>query len=95
MMDDIKDGGPAFPFAATVPSNMAMQAKGMTLRDYAAIHGIGLDPDATEAEAAVYNRDPRAQTGDYLALARWFAKADATLRYLRADALVAAREVTG
>lgn len=28
------DGGPAFPFAATDPSNVPMQASGMTLRDW-------------------------------------------------------------
>ena len=28
------DGGPAFPFAATDPSNVPMQAPGMSLRDW-------------------------------------------------------------
>lgn len=34
MSIQIDDGGPAFPFAATDPSNVPMQAQGMTLRDY-------------------------------------------------------------
>jgi hypothetical protein len=33
-MTDKATGGPAFPFAATDPSNMHMQAPGMTLRDW-------------------------------------------------------------
>jgi len=34
MTEQPKDGGPAFPFAATDPSNEAMQAQGMSLRDW-------------------------------------------------------------
>lgn len=34
MTEQPKDGGPAFPFAATDPSNVAMQARGMSLRDW-------------------------------------------------------------
>ena len=34
MSNTIDDGGPAFPFAATDVSNMNMQSKGMTLRDW-------------------------------------------------------------
>ena len=33
-MSAINYGGPAFPFAATDPSNVNMQAQGMTLRDW-------------------------------------------------------------
>ena len=34
MTQNINDGGPAFPFAATDQSNVKLQAQGMTLRDY-------------------------------------------------------------
>jgi hypothetical protein len=33
-MTDRDNGGPAFPFAATDPSNVPMQEPGMTLRDW-------------------------------------------------------------
>jgi len=33
-MTDKDNGGPAFPFAATDPSNVPMQAAGMSLRDW-------------------------------------------------------------
>ena len=33
-MSEIDNGGPAFPFAATDPSNVPMQAQGMSLRDW-------------------------------------------------------------
>ena len=40
MTEQPKDGGPAFPFAATDPSNVAMQATGMSLRDWFAGQAI-------------------------------------------------------
>lgn len=37
MTGKVNDGGPAFPFAATDPSNVPMQAEGMSLRDAVAL----------------------------------------------------------
>lgn len=39
-MTEINTGLPAFPFAATDPSNVYMQASGMTLRDWFAGQAI-------------------------------------------------------
>ena len=64
----------------------------MTLRDYAAIHADGPDVDADASYAAVFNHDPTPEKGDYLGWAKWLAKADARLRYIRADAMIAARD---
>jgi hypothetical protein len=62
----------------------------MTLRDYAAIHADGLDDEADASYAAVFNPDPQPDNGDYLGWAKWLAKADARMRYIRADAMIAA-----
>jgi hypothetical protein len=46
------DGGPAFPFAATDPSNVPMQAQGMALRDWfagQALAGMCADPNLSGA----------------------------------------------
>lgn len=40
-MTEINTGLPAFPFAATDPSNVHMQAQGMTLRDWFAGQALG------------------------------------------------------
>ena len=104
-MDKIKDGGPAFPHIFRIgkgenqqdgtPAENSYQFifNGMTLRDYAAIHDCGMDSDASHVYAAAFNSDPMPETGDRIGWAKWFAKADATLRYVRADAMIAAREV--
>ena len=86
-MSEIDDGGAAFPrddFHHGIP--------GMSLRDYAAIHDSGMNADAGTAYASAFNRDPHPRTGDTIGWAQWFAKADARLRYLRADAMIAARD---
>ena len=90
--DKINTGGPAFPATENHEYFGLADFQGMTLRDYAAIHADGLDEDTVSDYAATFNRDPTPETGDYLGWAKWFAKADARLRYIRADAMIAARD---
>ena len=63
----------------------------MSLRDYFAGQTEGLHEDATANYASRFNRDEQPPKDDLFAWAVWFAKADATLRYIRADAMIAAR----
>ena len=42
MRETSLNGGPAFPFAATDPSNVPMQAQGMTLRDWFAGQALAI-----------------------------------------------------
>ena len=95
-MTKINTGGPAFPGDDIVNNGprppLRVKTKGMTLRDYAAIHADGLDEGTVADYAATFNRDTKPETGDYLGWAKWFAKADARLRYVRADAMIAARD---
>jgi hypothetical protein len=42
MNDKLPTGGPAFPFAATDQINIAMQASGMTLRDWFAGQALAI-----------------------------------------------------
>jgi hypothetical protein len=71
----------------------ASQAK--TLRDEFAGRVDGLPDDADDLHADIFNKDQKPPKDDYLAWAKWFAKADATLRYIRADAMLEARKTTG
>ncbi len=75
---------PAFP----VTAGNQVYAIGMTLRDWFATEMDGLSDEATQPYAATFNTDPWPQ--GYLEQAKWWAKADATLRYIRADAMLAA-----
>jgi len=92
-MTRINTGGPAFPSDCIFENGVVAKKpfEGMTLRDYAAIHDEGMHEDAHADYAATFNRDPKPETGDYLGWAKWFAKADARLRYIKADAMIAAR----
>jgi hypothetical protein len=75
MTEQPKDGGPAFPFAATDPSNVAMQASGMSLRDWFAGKALaGLASNCDEA-----------------GLSSWCAAPLADRAYEIADAMIAAR----
>ena len=94
-MTKINTGGPAFPATENHEYFGLADFKGMTLRDYAAFHADGLDEDADAKYAAVFNPDPKPYNADYLGWAKWFAKADARLRYIRADAMIAARDKYG
>jgi len=91
-MTKINTGGPAFPSDCIFENGVVAKKpfEGMTLRDYAAIHDAGMDVDASDIFAAAFNPDPKPDKDDWLAWAKWFAKADARLRYIRADAMIAA-----
>lgn len=85
-MSDKDNGGPAFPFAATDPSNVSMQAPGMSLRDWvmgqciAASFGM---PDA------VLDRAPGESLND--ALSRHWGRV-AKAAAAAADAMIEARK---
>lgn len=95
MAERINDGGPAFP----VPGLQHDEAfNGMTLRDYFAAHepihpteSIGV----MLAEELIGRKIPNPDTdSDWSALAvvQFWADAEAAYRYMRADAMLRARE---
>lgn len=99
MSTPINDGGPAFPNADTVYPNGQVQygATGMTLRDYFAAHESLDDFNGKEIplEFGIQLAGPHPSVlpkEDCVAWLKWQAKARASLRYIRADAMIAARE---
>lgn len=90
-MNEQNDGGPAFPRTVQSWNGHLTPCDGMSLRDYFAGQTEGLHEDATANYASRFNRDEQPPKDDLFAWAVWFAKADATLRYIRADAMIAAR----
>jgi hypothetical protein len=66
-----------------------------TLRDHFAGEVDGIDAEVDDRYAGRFNADEKPPKDDWLAWAKWFAKADATLRYIRADAMLEARKTTG
>ena len=91
-MSTINDGGPAFP----VQDAAKWQAHGMSLRDYFAIHA---DMGDVEELSRAWGEKllGRANPGisDLVACLQWWAEYRATLRYMEADAMLAAREKGG
>lgn len=57
-------------------------------RDWFAAHAAGLPDQSGAAYAAAFNSDPYPAAGDHLAWAKWIAKADATIRFIQADAMI-------
>lgn len=100
-MSDTKDGGPAFPAHTSRQDGLIY---GMTLRDYFATHDQ-LDPNESIGLALAERlagrshpgpKDERGQIkagGDPVDVAIFWADAEAAYRYLRADAMLRAREV--
>ena len=85
-------GGPAFPVPeANRLSDGTYCNEGMTLRDYAAIHGQGLPDNCTHSYAGHFNADPKPPEGDAIAWAKWWAKAEWAARFINADAMIAER----
>jgi hypothetical protein len=70
-------------------------ASDKTLRDEFAGQAEGLGLEADDNYADRFNADKKPPRHDYFAWAKWFAKADATVRYIRADAMLEARKTTG
>jgi hypothetical protein len=66
-----------------------------TLRDKFAGQVDGFDAGVNDQYAGCFNADKKPPQDDSLAWAKWFAKADATLRYIGADAMLKARKTTG
>jgi hypothetical protein len=70
-------------------------ASNMTLRDHFAGEVDGIDAEVDDRYASRFNADEKPPKDDWLAWGKWFAKADATIRYIRADAMLEARKTTG
>ena len=96
------NGGPAFPeIRIRSGGNYNPPTKlyygGMTLRDYFAVHEP-LDPNESIgtalAEQLVGSPLPRNEDGTYdaLAVSKYWARAEAEYRYMRADAMLEARK---
>ena len=103
MAQRFNDGGPAFPHESYChEADMDTVKPGMTLRDYFATHEP-LDPNNSIgkalAEKLIGRRMPDAERDEFadphefaLAVALFWADAEAAYRYLRADAMLRARE---
>ena len=99
----IDDGGPAFP-QDDAAVNRINGTGGMSLRDYFAAN-MQLDPDEPSPyqakclmEEAPPQWPPYDTTTDYEQCRKcldWWATAQAKLRYLKADAMLAARKAGG
>jgi hypothetical protein len=90
-------GGPAFPGPSFTQSGYPNgHAMGMTLRDWFAGQSaiaqdeLGLDL----AEALMGEKCPKYQS-DIIAAAEWWAAAEAKLRFIKADAMIADRYERG
>lgn len=97
-MNPIVDGGPAFPVADPMhlePKNvdeMKRLAKGMSLRDYFAIHSGADDLEISPESAEVLmGRPAPVYTDDLLGCLKFWAEVRSKLRYIEADSMIAAR----
>lgn len=101
----INTGGPAFPiadpFAVHQPGHVDVAKRlmeGMSLRDYFAAHepidpmeSIGLQL-AERLAGRVFPKGTEGKAADPVEVALFYADAEAAYRYLRADAMLRARE---
>lgn len=106
MSTNTNDGGPAFPtmtYDQVAASNgigiSVTDHPGMTLRDYFAVKVEGLADDVTleYAEVLAGRKRPDVVHGSPENILEWvlfWADADAALRYIKADAMLRARENT-
>lgn len=83
-MATIDDGGAAFPFAATDPSNVGLQTGGMSLRDRIALEALG----------GMLAHSTRYKPREIDRALHWH-DAIAKEAYELADAMLAARKATG
>jgi len=93
-MSDVNNGGPAFPREAYVNPNgvtVRVGSDGMTLRDW-----FAGQPDITgnlmvmDKEACEVLCGPHPAPEDAIEVFKWQVKVLATLRYIAADAMIAA-----
>lgn len=100
-MTDIKTGGPAFPRPMAETSlGGNYEQDGMDLRDYFAASIRDLDDLSVEYAEALCGRElphKRSVVGlstrkETIEIMRFWAEADALYRYIKADAMIAARE---
>jgi hypothetical protein len=98
-----KDGGPAFPHLGLyqgADGNLhptPTQYAGLNLRDWFAAHAPGLEEDASRITVeGLAGPAPKAfdvkSPENMLLWFKWWARADASARYLYADAMLKARE---
>lgn len=94
----IEDGGPAFARSGFFhpdgrPEHDNRPEEGMSLRDWFAGQVDPLDVDVDrDYAAAICGRPQPEGHSDLLAIAAWWAEANAKYRYLQADAMIAARK---
>jgi hypothetical protein len=98
MMDEKPDGGPAFPNPALANEacSFSSDVTGMTLRDWFAGHQHITDEELSEAKATQIMGDecPRWSPDTAGDCIKWWVMAEARLRYIKADAMIAARSAT-
>ena len=92
-MSEINTGGPAFPL---FDIDIGKVCEGMTLRDYFASNlpdePTGDDYHAIIKESLVGRRQPVANQDGWIAVIQFEADFRAAWRYMRADAMLKARE---
>lgn len=82
------EGGPAFP----CDSREARQFTGMTLRDwFASQHRFDADSPGLHQATAAMGEPPPEWSRDPAACLWWWAKAEARIRYMVADAMLVER----
>ena len=96
----INDGGPAFPVPDVIDHDRNYYqygGQGMTLRDYFAAEEVIVEGEMTAAlaEALMSSDIPKSDGSNIqiIALYRWWAEAESRYKFMRADAMLAAREV--
>lgn len=86
-MSKIEDGGPAFAYG----NHDQGGAEGMSLRDWFAGQVDGLSEDASPSYCEHLVGRPMPE-GIGRSAFQWWAEADAAFRYMKADAMLAARK---
>jgi hypothetical protein len=94
MISSFKAKGNNMGMEHTLPSYARVEHQAGTLRDEFAMAVDGLDAEVNDQYADRFNADKKPPKDDLHAWVKWFAKADANLRYIRADAMLEARKTT-
>jgi hypothetical protein len=99
MDNPINDGGPAFPNPALANESCSFSSDvtGMTLRDWFAGQQQITDEELGEAKAATImgSKPPAWGPDTATACIEWWSAAEARLKYIKADAMIAARAKSG